>query len=258
MAEASLVSHAEVGPRGRTERYDRAALIYDPLRTELSAQAADLAAGGIAVRLADTADGLRRLALEQAHRLAALVVPGTLELGDLDGVLGEVTPSLWAGIGAVLVVAPRRERAYLRGLRDRGIRWALWDPYDGIELRFAVAATLATDDELDPRRALRVPVRLEAEVAARGATQIGVVRDLSLGGSYVTLAAPPPVGETVALAFALGERPFRAEGVVAHCRTAPAPGAREPGIGVAFRPLPAAEHRPLEAFLRERIGAFRL
>ena len=38
--------------------------------------------------------------------------------------------------------------------------WAVWEPYDADELRFAITATLASEDALEPRRGLRVPIRL--------------------------------------------------------------------------------------------------
>jgi hypothetical protein len=243
------------------DRYDRLALIYDPGGAELARHADGLARGGLEVLLARAADELALRASQHADRVGAVVLPGALALDEVDALLAGVVPSLPGGLGSVLVVAPRRERAHLRGLRDRGVRWVVLEPYDDAELRFAVAATLASEDALDPRTGLRVPIRITTTVRdENGATREAVIRNLSLGGAYVALDPPPEKDARVALAFALGDRPLEVEARVAH-RSARAAGGRaelEPGMGVAFAPLDDEERRALDGFLRERIDAFRL
>jgi len=240
-------------------RYERFALILDPTGGHLGVEAIGLIERGIDPLCAKEIEEAVLLAQED-ERVGALVMPGALPLQTLDETLARVAPLLWAGAGAVLLVAPPRERALMRALRDRGIRWILHDPYDVAELRFAVAAALAAEDDLDPRSGLRVPIRLAASVACDGAPREAWLRNVSVGGAYLALEDPPEVGATVAVDVAFGERPLRAVGRVAHRLAAPLPGRaeREPGVGVAFQPLAAPEQRLLEEFIRERVNSFRL
>jgi len=243
-------------------RYERFALILDPTGGHLGVEALGLIERGIDPLYAKTLDEAVLLAQDD-ERVGALVVPGALPLEALDETLARLAPQLWAGAGAVLIVAPPRERARMRALRDRGIRWILYDPYDVTELRFAVAAALATEDDLDPRSGLRVPIRLAASVAsvpAGGAPREAWLRNLSVGGAYLALPDPPEVGDTVAVDVSFGDQPFHAVGRVAHRLAAPLPGRaeREPGVGIAFQPLGDAERRLLADFIRERVNSFRL
>jgi hypothetical protein len=241
-------------------RYERFALILDPEGGNLGVEALGLIERGIDPLYAkDPAEALL-LAEEEEERVGALVVPGTLPLDTLDAALESIAPHLWAGAGAVVVVAPPRDRALLRALRDRGIRWLLYDPYDAAELRFAVAAALATEDDLDPRSGLRVPIRLDAVLEVDGIRRPACIRNLSLGGAYVAATDPPPVGSAIALDLGLGDRPLRVGGRVVHRLADPEPGRaeREPGVGVAFHPVQDSERRLLESFIRERVDSFRL
>jgi hypothetical protein len=187
---------------------------------------------------------------------------GARPLETSDAPPARAAPLLWAGAAAVLLVAPPRDRTLMRALQDRGIRWLLRDPYDVAELRFAVAAALATEDDLDPRSGLRVPIRLAARAGATGGGPLreACVRNLSLGGAYLALAGAPEAGMRVVVEFSLGERIVRSEGRVAHRLAAPLPGRaeREPGFGVAFDALADADRRALEDFIRERVNSFRL
>lgn len=249
-----------------TGRYDRFALIVDPEGAGLGVEALGLIERGIDPLYAKDLEEVTLLARQEEERVGALVVPGTLPLASLDAMLDCVAPQLWAGAAAVVVVAPPRERAQLRALRDRGIHWVVYAPYDAAELRFAVAAALATEDDLDPRGGLRVPIRIEARLETCSAAvaaepdRDAFVRNLSIGGAYLALADPPEVGEHLSVSFHLGERPLRVAARAVHRLAEPLPGRaeREPGIGVAFGPLEPEDQRHLAEFIRERVGSFRL
>lgn len=240
-------------------RYERFALILDPTGGQLGVEALGLIERGIDPLYAKAVDEAALLA-EDDDRVGALVLPGSLPVEALAEALARIAPLLWAGSSAVVLVAPPRERARMRDLRDRGIRWVLHEPYDAAELRFAVAAALATEDDLDPRAGLRVPIRLAATVRSGSASREACLRNLSLGGAYLALEDPPAVAATVAVEFGLGERPVAATGRVAHRLAEPLPGRaeREPGFGIAFDPLADTDRRLLEEFIRERVDSFRL
>lgn len=237
-------------------RYERFALILDPTGGQLGVEALGLIERGIdPLYVKEVEEAV--LLVEDDERVGALVLPGSLPLESLQTALARLAPLLWAGPAAVLLVGPPRERAFMRGLGDLGVRWVLHEPYEPAELRFAVAAALAAEDELDPRSGLRVPIRLAATVD--GARQAWI-RNVSVGGAYLALPEPPEVGVSARVEFGLGERGLAATGRVAHRLGAPLPGRaeREPGFGVAFDPIEDADRRLLEAFIRERVNSFRL
>ncbi len=241
-------------------RYERFAVIFDPEGTGLGVEALGLIERGIDPLYAKDLDEALALADQEEERVGAFVLPGTLPTAMLEDALERATPLLWAGAAAILVVAPPRDRALLRALRDRGIRWVLFAPYEPAELRFAVAAALCSEDDLDPRGGLRVPIRLDATVATASERHQGTIRNLSLGGAYVALSEPPPEGTQLVLETSLGEHPVHLAACVRHSLLAPAAGRAEtePGIGIQYQ-LPAeSELRLLEDFLRERVHSFRL
>jgi hypothetical protein len=240
-------------------RYERFALILDPTGGQLGVEALGLIKRGIDPLYAKEVDEAVLLAQDD-ERVGALVLPGALPLEALEAMLARVAPLLWAGADAVVLVAPPRERALMRALRDLGIRWVLHAPYDAAELRFAVAAALATEDDLDPRSGLRVPIRLAARVTDASGAREACLRNVSVGGAYLALPEPPAVGTTVAVEMAFGDQPLAARGRVAHRLAEPLPGRAElePGFGIAFEPPREAERRLLEEFIRERVSSFRL
>lgn len=236
---------------------DRLTLILDAGEAALGAAALDLVARGLDPLYASDEDELALLAREHAERVAALVLPGALALERIDAVWSRVGARLPGGAASVVIVAPPRERARLGGLRSRGFRWVVFAPYDGAELHFAVSAALSSGDALEPRSGLRVPIHLPARVRWGGREVEGEVQNLSLGGVFAALPEPPPLGESLALAFPIGERLVHADAVVRHRRETAAPG-RPLGVGASFSKLGTDEARLLDGFVRERVASFRL
>jgi hypothetical protein len=239
------------------KRYDRRALVLGPVA---SAPECGLGAPGSEPLYAKDADDAVLIAGEHRDQIAALVVPGTLELQELDLVLERLTPRLAIGTGAVLVVAPPRVRSHLAGLRERGVSWALWEPYDAAELRFAVTAALASEDALEPRRGLRVPIRLPAQLRTGDQELAGEIVNLSMGGAFVAIASPPDLDAAVEIEFPIGERMLTTQARVAHRQPEAEPAAAVPeaGMGLCFGVLPANDERMLDGFVRERVNSFRL
>ena len=239
------------------QRYERLALVFDTAESVLGVAALHLIQHGLDPLYARDLDELLRLAPERKERVAALVVPGALALDGLDAVLAHAGRELPSGSASVVVVAPPRERAQLAALRDRGVRWAVFAPYEPCELRFAVAAALATGDALEPRRGLRVPIRVPASVRHARATRPGEITNLSVGGAFVALPDPPELGAALSLELPIGERLLHLQAVVAHRAAGAGPG-RVSGVGVAFSGPSPLEAHLLEGFVRERVDSFRL
>jgi PilZ domain-containing protein len=242
------------------DRYERLALVFDTAESVLGTAALRLVETGLDPLYARDEDELVLLAREHRERIAALVLPGKLALETIDSLLKRVARNLPSGNASVVLVAPTRRKAHLLLLRDRGIRWVVFEPYDASELRFAVSAALATGDALEPRRGLRVPIRLPTSVRHARATRTGEVTNLSVTGAFVALAEPPELGAALSLEFPIGERLLRVQAVVAHRAEVADPGQAEgsPGMGVAFNGLSPLEERLVEGFVRERVDSFRL
>ncbi len=242
------------------QRYDRLVLVCDTAESALGAAALGLVQRGLDPLYTTEVDEACLLAHQEQSRIAALVVPGALELARLDAMLRQIVPCLAGGAAAIVVVAPPRQRSTLVALRDRGIRWVVWEPYDGSELRFAVAAALASGDVLETRRGLRVPLRLPVAVRSARLSREGELRNLSVGGAYVALEGPPEPGSSLGLEFPIGERMFRSQATVAHsqCAVSDRSAERGPGMGVAFTGLTPLEARLVEGFVRERVESFRI
>lgn len=241
-------------------RYERYALIFDPSQSRLGSEAVGLVERGIDPLFAADADEAHLLALQEAGRVGALIVPGSLPLATLDSLLDRVAPQLWAGPAGVVIVGPPDERSALRALRDRGISWVLREPYDAAEFRFVVAAALATEDKLDPRGGLRAPISLAADVEVEGRLVPALIRNLSVGGAYVALPEVPAPGSLVGLEIALGDRRMSLRAAVVYTQGPDAGGRaiREGGMGVAFRGLGEADRSCIAAFIAERVCCFRL
>ena len=241
-------------------RYERYALIFDPSHSRLGTEALGLADRGIDPLFTSDPDEAHLLALQETGRVGALIVSGATPLALLDVLIDRICPQLWAGPAAVVVVDPPADRGLLRALRDRELSWVLREPYDAAEFRFVVAAALATEDKLDPRSGLRVPISMPALLTIDGARRDGAVRNLSIGGAYIAIDTPPDAGTQIRVDLAIGERPFEVAAAVAYVQAAGAAGraVQEGGMGVAFRDLDDTERAALAAFIGERIGSFRL
>jgi len=248
-----------IGP-GPAARYERYALIFDPDHSRLGTEALGLVERGIDPLYASDPDEAHLLALQETGRVGALILPGTLPLALLDTLVDRISPQLWAGTAAVVVVDPPADRALLRALRDRELSWLLREPYDAAEFRFVVAAALASEDKLDPRSGLRVPISMPVVVTIDGVRRDGFVRNVSIGGAYIALDAPPEAGTSIGLALDIGDRPLAVNASVAYRQTTGAAGraVRESGMGVAFRGLDETERAAIAAFIGERIRSFRL
>ncbi|NMC71441.1 MAG: hypothetical protein GYA57_15430 [Myxococcales bacterium] len=109
------------------------------------------------------------------------------------------------------------------------------------------------------RRSPRKPVRIVAAYSAAGATRLGVVHNLSVGGAFLQALVPVPSGTRLAISLALpggpkGEPPL--EGRVVRVVQVDRGNGGEPmvGMGIEFHLTPAQQER-LQRFLRQAPGS---
>jgi PilZ domain len=78
---------------------------------------------------------------------------------------------------------------------------------------------------------------------AAGASTVSRVRDLSVGGVFVSTPTPAPVGTTVKLLFALPEGEVRVEGIVRYADP-------KKGMGVEFKRMGTGDGARFRELLR--------
>jgi hypothetical protein len=76
-----------------------------------------------------------------------------------------------------------------------------------------------------------------------GASTVSRVRDLSVGGAFVTTPAPPPVGSRVKLLFVLPEGEVRIEGIVRYAES-------KKGMGLEFTHMGTGDGARLRELMR--------
>jgi DNA-binding response OmpR family regulator len=241
-------------------RYDRFAIVYDPSGSDLAQVSLTLLRQGIDVLFAAHADEALLLARQERERIGALLVSSRCDEAELDRIATSVVSPARKSRVAIAVVGRQPERELLRRLRDRGVDWVLWEPYEPVELRFLVAAALASGDAAEPRAGLRVPLRIAVTAVVGSLRVAATLRDVSDGGAYLTSAKPCEVGTALRIEFPLGTGHFALEATVVHrlAEGDPARPDREPGMGVQFGQLSEAQRRRLTEFIQERIRSFRL
>src|SRR5262245_29740550 len=91
-------------------------------------------------------DELVLMAHEHRERVSAVVLPAARALGVCADVLRRIVEPLGLAPASALLVGPRLDHSDAQALHDRGLRWALWEPFSFAELRFAVSHALAAAD----------------------------------------------------------------------------------------------------------------
>ncbi len=241
-------------------RYDRFVIVYDPAGSELGETALTLLKQGIDVLFAAYADEAFLLGRQEHERIGALLVSSRCGLDEFDRITQQLTPLPRDRRLPIAVVGAKPEQELLRRLGDRQVGWVLWEPYEPAELRFLVAAALATEDPADPRAGLRVPLRSAVSVSAGPRRVAATLRDISSGGAYLALPMPFALGTRACLELPLGEGSFTLQASVVHRLEQPDADRpdREVGMGLRFEALDAGQATRLDAFIRERIRSFRL
>ena len=147
-------------------------------------------------------------------------------------ILARATPRLSA-----LVVGPRPAAEVRRRLRQAGVRFALWEPYDDGALRFQLNRALHDDgSDPDPRRELRVPTPLIARVLLGDRVREALVYNLSVSGAFLETPRAAMHGAEIELELPLPEEHVK---LAAHVVYANVPGNLERpnlpyGMGVVF------------------------
>jgi hypothetical protein len=220
-------------------RYERFVLVLDTQSSELGRAAMRLLELGIDVLYANDLDEAMLLAHQERGRLAAVVAPVALGREVLLAALERLCTGLRAGPRGLVLVGPEPEPASVQTLKDRGVEWGLWEPFDERELRFAVTAAMSTGDHADPRKEVRIPKAIRSAVFTGRHRKEVTIHDLSATGAYLATKRPFLEGTRLTLEIPLPDETLVCKVEVVNAKTADKPGRPDvpDGMGVAFTEL---------------------
>lgn len=239
--------------------YERATLILDDGGgAPLAGLSLSLISLGLSPLYATDLDELVLLSREYASRVGGLLVAAEAVPAQLDAVLSRLaaplrlTPAALVPVGAPLPEAQQDE------LCRRGLRWALWRPFETTDLRFVVAKVLSETDPEEFRFDVRVPCSIPARVEAPTATEGVRVTDLSIGGCFASLPRPMAQNSRVTLRLDLDGEPTAIRGRVAWCTGPSTPEWRDSGMGIEYLEVEDAARPALERQIAGWVGRFRI
>lgn len=237
--------------------YRRYAMIFDSEAGELGRVAIELIELGIDALYVNDVDEATLLAEQEADRLAAVVIPASCTLPEVDALLARVCTRA-CGARSLMVVGLEPEPAKLAAYRERQITWALWEPFENRDLRYALTAAMSADGT-DARKALRVPSNIETAVFSGRHRNDAVVHDLSVSGAYLASPTPFLEGTLLSLDIALPNGPLVAKAEVVYSKTAEQPGRRDvpDGMGVVFSRFLGDSEATLVDFIQAWVERFR-
>ncbi len=99
------------------------------------------------------------------------------------------------------------------------------------------------ENRRNPRTEVSKGIWVSWQITRAKAGTVSRVRDLSIGGVFVSTTAPPAVGATVKLLFALPEGEVRIEGVVRYADS-------KKGMGIEFTRMSAGDGARFRELLR--------
>jgi hypothetical protein len=200
------------------------------------------------------------LARQEGRRLRAALLPSSASLRQIDESLEALAPHTRIQPASVALTGARPADADVEALRERGLRWCLWDARDAAELRFLATLVVWEGSDSELRIEPRVPVSLRASVTVAGRSRPARVLDLTTAGAFLELDSPPAPGRSLGVEIELPSGPVA---LVAHVRWAraaaePGPPERPSGIGVEFGPPRPAEARALRTAMAQGMARYEL
>ena len=143
-------------------------------------------------------------------------------------------------------------------LREAGVEWALWEPYDESALRMVLSNAMAPALAGEPRRSERLPTTLLGRAFKGLHRKDGVVCSLSIDGAFLEMPHPYEEGTRITLEIDIEGESLVAKAEIRYTRERGGAGASEypAGMGVAFLELAPAAREKLARYLAEQHRRF--
>lgn len=142
-----------------------------------------------------------------------------------------------------------------RKLRQAGVHFAIWNPFDDATLRFQLNRAWNQNRDDHKRQSPRIPTFLHAQVGGSQRPKDGIVYSLSLEGAFIETARASMAGAAVDIAIRLPECTVETTSRVIFANV---PGnLQRPnlplGMAVRFEKLDAATAKQLKSFIKKRL-----
>ena len=187
------------------------------------------------------------LAREAAERIRALLFPPALSLAELASLTACLSSREDPSPVTLVVVGEKPEDARRADLREAGVDWALWEPFEESALRQVLAQALTAWRDVEMRKEPRVPTTILARAFAGIKRKDVLVSTLSTAGAFLETPFPFHDGTRISLEMALPDGCLVTKADVVFARSsADTGGTGQPaGMGVAFSGLDAGSERAL-------------
>jgi hypothetical protein len=231
----------------------RCALVIDDDRASLGEIAVRILRLGIDVFYSKDPAEAQLLAQQEAMRIRALLCAATVEPEEIARI-GHTLHSLEPEIPRTLVAIGRRpDDERRKSLREAGVEWALWEPYDECGLRSVLSSAIAARPETAQRKQARLPTMLLARAFVGARRHDAIVATLSEAGAFLETPSPIPEGTVMTLEISLMDGPLQVKARVAYARypTGGAPAYLPSGMGVEFTVIAVEVAERLRRYLRE-------
>jgi diguanylate cyclase (GGDEF)-like protein len=235
---------------GGSSLHDRGrVLIVDDGDETLGLAALRLSRLGIDIHYASAIDEAHLFVAQEGRNIRVIAAPPNVDFGGLQGVVDHL--SELCGERRRLVVLGERPDDELRTkIREAGVDWVLWAPFNDVELRCLMKSAMALSGEMADRREPRVPVELLANIASGNRRETAVVSSLSPRGAFVEMNDPLPVGTSLRIEMGMPQDRFRGFARVVHVQREDTNQPYEPsGMGISF----FGSDRDTERILRKAV-----
>ena len=238
------------------------ALIVDDDEGRLGGVALQLVRQGVDALYVKNIDEATLLGKQEAGRIGAILLPSTVTPSHLDQVATRVARTAGVSPASIAILGHRPDESTCRALREKGVRWRLWSPFEEQELVFIARAPIWEHRDASTRTALRVPASLSGTTSVGGHKRPVRITDLTAAGAYLETSSPVPAGEQIWLRVELTGEPLELAADLRWANEAQAGGApvaaRPRGMGVEFVTPDTNATIRIQAHVEEVLARFRL
>jgi len=206
---------------------------------------------GIDVHYASAVDEAHLFIAQERENIRLIAFTPTIDPVEARNVLDNLTQTIGEE-RHFIVIGERPDDARRLELREMGVDWVLWAPFNDAELRYVAKRAMTLREDLVARAEIRVPVDLTASVWSGERREVAVVSSLSAGGAFIELSEPFEEGDSLRIDLDLGSDHFRGFARVVHVQIEdPDQPSETSGVGVRFYGTERDEQRLLRKAVTE-------
>jgi hypothetical protein len=236
----------------------KSALVVDDAKGGLGQVALRLIRLGVASFYAKDEVEAWLLAQQEAESIRVMLVAPHVEPGGVARILALLRGHPSGLARSVIAIGAAPDDAVRAGLREAGVEWALWEPYDESALRMVLSSAMAPALAGEPRRSERLPTTLLGRAFKGLHRKDGVVCSLSIDGAFLEMPHPYEEGTRITLEIDIEGVSLVTKAEIRYTRERGGAGPSEypAGMGVAFMELAPAAREKLARYLAEQHRRF--